>query len=370
MGDPSVLLARLKALSVSGLPLMYSPTEAMFVFRVRPTPEGLVQEGISRRYSAITLLGLANHPDAAGAVLGQTRTGDLCDRLLQEVATVDNLGDVALTLWAGRALKHPNLDGALARLRAMDPVGGTHPTVEVAWALAALCADDDPLDGELRNKLAARLRSAFNPKASIFPHVLGDAESRRAHVACFADLVYPVHALSRYGRITGDRAALDTALQCARHFCAVQGDAGQWWWHYDVRTGRVIEGYPVYAVHQDSMAPMALLEVQDATGQSFAREIALGLDWLTAAPELKGGSLIDDHAGIIWRKVARREPAKLSRYLQAAASGVHPTLRVPGVQRILRPTTIDYEDRPYHLGWVLYAWSNVRVERFTQEVAK
>ena len=166
------------------------------------------------------------------------------------------------------------------------------------------------------------------------------------------------------------RSSLDTALAAARRFCALQGEDGQWWWHYDVRTGRVIEGYPVYAVHQDSMAPMALLEVQDATGQSFAREIARGLQWLASAPELQGGSLIDDQAGIIWRKVARREPAKLSRYLQAAASSVHPSLRVPALDWILRPTTIDYEDRPYHLGWVFYAWSNARVDRFSREVPK
>ena len=167
-----------------------------------------------------------------------------------------------------------------------------------------------------------------------------------------------------------NNARVDASLACARHFCALQGDKGQWWWHYDVRSGRVIEGYPVYAVHQDSMAPMALLEVQDATGHSFAREIALGMSWLEASPELEGGSLIDDNAGIIWRKVARREPAKLSRYLQAAASGVHPTLRVPGIEKILRPTAIDYEDRPYHLGWVLYAWSTAHAARFTKEMAQ
>ena len=33
--------------------------------------------------------------------------------------------------------------------------------------------------------------------------------------------------------------------------CTVQGNSGQRWWHYDSRTDRVVEGYPVYSVHQD-----------------------------------------------------------------------------------------------------------------------
>ena len=74
-----------------------------------------------------------------------------------------------------------------------------------------------------------------------------------------------------------------------------------------------------------------------------------------ALPELEGGSLIDDGAGLIWRKVARREPGKLSALLQAAASRLHPRLRVPGLD-LLFPPAIDYEDRPYHLGWVLHAF--------------
>ena len=79
----------------------------------------------------------------------------------------------------------------------------------------------------------------------------------------------------------------------------------------------MIEGYPVYAVHQDAMAPMALLAVEDAGGPDFAGPVERGLEWLRSAPELGGGSLVDDAAGLIWRKVARREPGKLARSLQA-----------------------------------------------------
>jgi hypothetical protein len=117
----------------------------------------------------------------------------------------------------------------------------------------------------------------------------------------------------------------------------------------------VIERYPVYAVHQDAMAPMALSLLQAAGGGDFSEPVARGLRWLAAAPELGQASLIDDGAGLIWRKVARREPLKLARVLQAALSRARPGLRAPGLDWALPPTRVDHEDRPYHLGWLLHA---------------
>jgi hypothetical protein len=191
----------------------------------------------------------------------------------------------------------------------------------------------------------------------MFPHNLGGrAGDLRGHVCCFADLVYPVHALAHYAELFGDAEARDVALRGAGAMCARQGPDGQWWWHYDLRTGDVIERYPVYAIHQDAMAPMALLALERAAGIDLRPRIAKGLAWLMHAPELGGGSLIDESAGLIWRKVARREPPKLSRFAQAAASRLHPALRAPGLDTLFPPCAVDYEDRPYHLGWLLHAW--------------
>jgi hypothetical protein len=243
------------------------------------------------------------------------------------------------------------------QLLALRPADAPHPTVDVAWTLAALCADLSAAVGPLRKRLADRLIGSYGRGAGMFPHRLGGRDiGFRDHVCCFADLVYPVRALARYAEVAGDGEARDVALSCARNICARQGPDGQWWWHYDRRTGDVIERYPVYAVHQDAMAPMALLAVESAAGVDLRPSIDRGLAWLAQAPELGGGSLVDEAADLIWRKVARREPAKLARYLQAAASRLNPALRIPGLDRLFPPGVIDYEDRPYHLGWLLHAW--------------
>jgi hypothetical protein len=358
----AALVAKLRGLALAGLPGMYQPHERLFVFRVRRTQDGVRQEGVSWRYTAIALIGLAAEDESATlSALSGDRLLDVCGHLVGDVGRIQNLGDVALILWAAQAVGYPDRRWIWERLEQLDPGQRPYPTVELAWTLAALCIDAAPALHALRDRVARRLLGAFDPRSALFPHFIGKQDTEgRSHVSCFADLVYPIHALSLYHSLSGDRQALEAASACAERICRLQGPAGQWWWHYDRRTGRVIEPYPVYAIHQDAMAPMALLALQAASRTDYSAYIAKGLDWLAHAPELGGGSLIDDRAGLVWRKVARREPRKLCRALQTVATAIHPALRVPGLDRLFPPGAIDFEDRPYHLGWFLYAWARCR----------
>jgi hypothetical protein len=356
-------ISQLRELSIRSLKRMYLPDERLFVFRLRKAGGEIVREGLSQRYTAIALIGLARESESAAAsVLAGHRLHDVCVRLIRDIQRIDNLGDIALTLWALNAVDFPNRRPVLERLMAFRPSEQTYPTVEIAWALSALCADSKASAGDLRQHFAHRLLSSFNKHSGMFPHVIGEKSGGlRSHVTCFADLVYPIHALTYYFRLSEDAAALEAALRCAYQICQLQGSAGQWWWHYDCRTGNVIEPYPIYAIHQDAMAPMALFALQEAAGKDFTTGVKRGLAWLAHPPELSGSSLIDIDSDIIWRKVGRREPGKLSRYVQAIATRVHSSIRMPGLDMIFPAGAIDYEDRPYHLGWLLYAWPTSRV---------
>ncbi len=338
---------------------MYRPELRRFAFRLRRRANGVSLEGSSDRYTAIVLIGLAaEDPSIAREVLqGEAATG-VCGELLGNVDRMTNLGDVSLALWAAREWGlQPGADVRRAFQR-LAPDTGRHPTVELAWALAALVAPPAPLiEADSARRIAERLVTSFRESSGLFPH-WPDGAGRsmlRSHVTCFADFVYPVHALAHHGVAAGDARSLRLAKECADRMCALQGPDGQWWWHFDVRTGRVIEQYPVYAVHQDAMAPMALAAVAKACRVNYDRWITRGLAWLSHAPEIQG-SLVDQDGGIVWRKVARREPRKLSRSIQAAASRLHPSLRIPIIPRAFRPTAVDWESRPYHMGWILYAW--------------
>jgi hypothetical protein len=311
--------AELRAIALGRLPQMFDADAGIFSFRVRRRGRAIVREGLSRRYTAITLIGLANEaPATAREVMGGRGVGDVADLLARTAGPHDSIGDLALIAWAA-GIAGCRTDSLWRQIEARRPDTDPYPTVEVAWALSAAVADATMAIARLREALAERLRQSMSPRG-IFPHALGngpDVSSRRSHVSCFADLVYPVLALAQHGALTADPESTTRAVRGAAAICRLQGAEGQWWWHFDYRTGRVLEHYPVYAVHQDSMAPMALFAAAQA-GRSYDGQIAKGLRWLATAPELGGGSLVDRGAGIIWRKVARHEPGKLSRYVQAS----------------------------------------------------
>lgn len=358
--DPAaVLLGRLRRLAEAALPRMYDPRAERCVFTIRRENGAQAPAGVSDRYTAITLIGVAaDGLDRWRLPFDPVRMGRT---LVKTLPACENLGDAALIAWAASAVR---VDAAPAwtQVERLFDSRPAHPTVEVAWALAAAAIDGRHVTPAFRQKLLASLMRAWNGDAGIFAHVAGGGGAR-SHVACYADQVYPIFALSRFAARHHDAAALATAVRCAEQICRRQGAAGQWWWHYDHRTGEVIEGYPVYAIHQDAMGPMALRAVADAGGGSFDDHLRRGLQWLEASPELRGGSLLDETAQMLWRKVARREPSKATRYVQAACTMLHPRLRAPGVDVIFPAGVIDYEDRPYHWGWFLYAWAPVQDSR-------
>lgn len=353
---------RLRALSLRALPRMYDASRKRFVFCMRRSGDAVSPEGLSIRYTAITLIGLAgeDRSDVHDVLHGHTVT-DVCGSLLDELESMEHIGDVALTVWAAVATGHPDVSRARAYLEQRVQKTNSAPTVELAWVLTALSLGvSDGVSEDVLTRAAMLVQSAFEPECGLFRHMVGPRSGLRSHVACFADLVYPVQALAHYHQVSNDREALRIAERCGRAMCELQGLDGQWWWHFDARTGKTLEGYPVYAVHQDAMAPMALFALADAGGTLYGDAIERGLTWLDAARELGGGTLVDETTGVVWRKVARREPRKMVRGMQALAARVHPAMRVPGVGVAFPPGTIDYECRPYHLGWLLYCWPQAR----------
>jgi hypothetical protein len=338
---------------------MFLPREHSFAFTVRRRVSGEVRlEGESLRYSAIVTLGAALLPESCQrSIFGGATAREHCDALLSQVDATEDVGAAALATWAAAELQHTDVERAGRRLlRLLAKAGPRCPTVEAAWSLSALLgaranASFAAAAGQLRD----RLLDALGSQASIFPHHMKSGMGLRAHIACFADQVYPIQALSRQHVALGDPDALAAAERCAERICALMGEAGQWWWHYDSRTGAMIEGYPVYSIHQDAMAPMCLFELAAAGGANREAAIARGLRWLEHAPEMED-SLIDAEHSVIWRKLARRDPVKLVRTLRGFASLGRSKSRLEFLERWFPPTSIDYECRPYHFGWMLYAW--------------
>ncbi|WP_326587224.1 hypothetical protein [Streptomyces sp. NBC_01294] len=365
------LAERLLALAEAGLPAMYLPEAETFVFTRAGviSPEGaprLEQRGTSTRYAAITALGARFLPeDRQRALFGGRSAQEFTGLLVERLPAVANLGDAALIAWAAAETGHPKLTDALDRVAALDLPGRPRYTVEAAWVLSALVAARAAADVEDRIAAArSRLLAARVGDGPLFPHATGPGlvPGYRSHVACFADQTYPLQALARLHASGGDAEALEAADACAARICDLQGDGGQWWWHYDARTGGVVEGYPVYSVHQHAMAPTALFDLAEAGGTDFGPAIRRGLRWMTQVPELAGPAgtprepMIREDFGVTWRKVYRGDPKKAVRAARGLTTRVAPGARLAPLDRVFRPGAVDRECRPYEFGWLLFAW--------------
>lgn len=375
--EPPLLSLAQRLLSVAelGLPQMLLPGGEAFSFTMsgRKASDGswtLDRRGTSTRYAAITALGVEFLPeDRQRAVLAGRTAQEFTGLLIESLPAVTNLGDAALIAWAAAETGHPKLSDALARVEALDEEGRPQYTVEAAWVLSALAAARGTVDVERRFTAARdRLLRARVGDSPLFPHATGPGlvPWYRAHVACFADQTYPLQALARAHASDdqgGDPEALAASEACARRICELQGDGGQWWWHYDARTGGVVEGYPVYSVHQHAMAPTALFDLTDAGGGDFGPSIRKGLRWMAEVPELGAGHepLILDELGATWRKVYRGDPKKAVRAARGLGTRLAPGLRLKSLDRVYRPLSVDRECRPYEFGWMLHAWQGGRI---------
>ena len=371
----ATLLETLLPLALHRLAEQYLDGEFVFTTIGEAAPGGgwtLRPAGRSVRYAAIVALGLlrVSEPEQRTVLAGQT-AADLVGQLAKRLDEISNTGDVALICWAAAEAGHSELPHALARLGQLDRGQRPLDVVSASWVVSALVAARAQADVE--EQLAGARQRLLGARGDTgYPHLTGSGPWYRAHVGSFADQVYPIQALARLHGSAADPEALAVANAVARAICDAQGPAGQWWWHYDSRTGAVVEGYPVYTVHQHAMAPMALLDLADAGGDAHLAEICRGLRWLAAPPEgpvngTPAGStpagpasdpvqLVLEDPPITWRKIARADHRKLVRGVRAASTRVHPRSRLAVLDRMYPPGAVDHECLPYELGWLLLTW--------------
>lgn len=275
---------------------------------------------------------------------------------------IDNIGDLGLLLWLW-ALASPkqlkqmfsNLDIKHSLEKYSDARQGK--TTELAWFLTGLC-HSALVSGENAEEVQDvaiqtfdLLKKNFGNKG-IFGHSKKTTLSGmiRGRIGCFADQVYPIYALSMFAKAFGNQEALKIALDCANAICRLQGPFGQWWWHYDSTTGQMLGRYPVYSVHQDGMAPMALFALGDVSGLDFSANICKGVEWITGKNEL-GINLVEESRNLIWRSFHLKKYRMHSEEILSLA-GIKPDKERNNNLKVL------YECRPYHLGWLLYAFAS------------
>lgn len=360
--ETQTAVQRFVALAIRGLVPMFDRQKKLFCYSLKKTERGMVQEGLSPRYTMMTLLGLHRLEEAGG--ISPIEIMPVLQALLANLDWVTDIGDLGVLQWTCALLAperladlegHVDLETTLSRY----PSAKRGVTMELAWFLTGLsnwalaCPDKQPRLKDLAFQTFALLKKNRGEQG-FFRHLSRGASASgmiRGRIGSFADQVYPIYAMTRFSQAFQDESALQMALQCGRGLCGAQGSLGQWWWHYDSLSGGVLEGYPVFSVHQHAMGPMTLFSLGEATGCDFTPWIYRGLEWISSKNEL-GFNMEDDSAEVIWR-CQYRTASQVKTYLKAALNlgGAVKPYQAKNDLKVL------FECRPYELGWLLYAFA-------------
>jgi hypothetical protein len=347
------------SLATRGLRTMFDSDKQLFCHRLLRTEQGIVREGLSPRYTIMTLLGLKELESVGVDSLFDLQ--EIYASLSRNTNWIQGVGDLGLMVWLTAVFQPDRLESLLrisdfeiALDRYADAQEGR--TMELAWFLSGLAhaARSSPiLAGSLMDiSVDVYHRIEENQdEYGLFGHMSTKkslAGRFRGRIGSFADQVYPIYAMSKFATAFQVEDPLGPMMECVTAICGAQGDSGQWWWLYDARSGRVSSRYPVYSVHQHGMAPMALLSVEEATGQCFREYVQRGLRWIYGANELST-DMRDGAESLIWRCILPKNAQ--TKLWEMALSVVRPPSR--DMQSV--SLTILYEQRPYEFGWLLFA---------------
>lgn len=360
--DMPATVERFITLAVRGLEPMFDRQNGLFCYRLTRTDRGLVQEGLSQRYTMMTLMGLHRLEQAGTESPFDTRA--ILDGLLANLDWVDNLGDLGVLLWLCGVVAPDRFAGLERRLEiqtALHRYRGAKQgvTMELAWFLTGLsywglaCPEKLPqLEGLALDTYKALAKN--RGEQGFFGHLSRSGSVAgivRGRIGSFADQVYPIYAMAQFSKAYRHREAERYAVDCALGICKAQGPLGQWWWHYDSVSGQVADGYPVFSVHQHAMAPMTLFALGETLQSDFRPWIYKGLQWINSQNEL-GFDMEDGSSNIIWRCIFRSRRS-LARYLRAGLGSPAEPIQHERAEDL----KVLFECRPYELGWLLYAFA-------------
>jgi hypothetical protein len=340
----------LQRLALAILPTLRHPN-GVYCFDRQP---GGPLRGTSPRYTLMVRLGLQR---AAAAGLSDGTLDAETVALVRAGTHRLSVGDLGLLLWGDVRDDHEGAEETLDRLVVEISSNGTAERLEgmeIGWigmglaeAVAGGLAGAEP---QLRRVLD-HLLDHRRARSGLYRHRL-DSPFRQ-ELPNFATEIYSLLLLARVARLDLDDRANDAATALGEILVGHRRADGSWPWLYDATNGRVVEPYELYSVHQDAMAPMAFFELADATGDLSWVDAALaGFGYGFGENEL-GESFYDETGLFAHRSIRRRQP-----WARIATNGNAVCERVTG-RRIPLPLRLELNRtcRPYHLGWILEAWS-------------
>jgi hypothetical protein len=203
----------------------------------------------------------------------------------------------------------------------------------------------------IATELFAFLLDRYHSASGLF---FDSAFGARRRYASFATQTYLLLACYAYGELMNNDRAIQIANACTRRLIELQGPNGEWPWFFDAASGRVLDFYEVYSVHQYGMAP-AFLELAERHGVLEARTaITNGFKWVLGQNQLATPMLVPDLHLSIRSQVRKGElhtkKWRVFRALQNSMLGRQAVLTDPS------ELELRLECRSYELGWILWSF--------------
>jgi hypothetical protein len=339
---------------LQGLERMYCPKTQLFSSSYRLAGGGmknLYEPGAQAKYTLNCLMGLHRAEKAGYALFCEVPRAyaSVVESAEEHMGDAENM---AAALWAADAIGVEPLSGHVDWVQSFVE-SASRPALTaqaLAWLILASAGSTSATRRQLPALIDLALQRYVHPRTFLVRHV---PDGLRSSMASFAASCYTAYALLSVAARNGDRRAHRVGLEIARRLVRLQGPRGQWAWFYHVPRGMVLDYYPVYAVHQHSMAPLFLLAGLDAGERDFREPLKKGFAWILGSNEV-GQGMVDKERGVIWRSVERSGAfGRVARGLSAVWPARGPA-RTAARPRNLRLNT---ECRSYELGWGLWAFA-------------
>jgi hypothetical protein len=342
---------------------VYDEDAGLFPFSTRLAEGRLVRDFAhphTRRYTINSFLGLRRAALCEPSAPSPERVDAMIERFLErqfeKVSSRADLGLLALLL--SERDDHGPRDEVLAQLAAT--ASNVHALrasnlQELGWMLWG-------------TSVAARTgaREAEAAAGRIFEVLCDDyvddrtglaRHSRRLYrrgLVSFGSTVYFLRSMHEYAQLSGSDQAERLFVDGVSRVLGLQGPSGEWPWIISVGSARAVEFYPVFGVHQDSMAMLFLHPALDKDVPWTREAIERSFAWALGQNEL-GIPMLMSQPHFAYRSIERAEPlGRELRYVRALTN-----IMMGRSSRVAMGTRvrINPECRSYHLGWILYAWA-------------
>lgn len=274
--------------------------------------------------------------------------------------SISNLGDKGLLLYALSISKHDFAKKILNELLKLPKKNLLNLNLqEISWLILGLVKyleyfkNENVIEDLLR--YFSILNTNYLNRDTLLPYHEHKFNLRKNFVS-FGGIVYFLKSLYEYSNILDDPYSRIIFKELVEKVIKLQGYDGSWGWFYYINNPKVVDYFQIYSVHQDSMALLFLIPAEKLNIEYSKDAIKKSVNWLFG-DNILNQNMINEQPFFIFRSIRRKKilNEKIERILRAYKNSI-----LNKNDNLLKAKflEINKECRSYHIGWIIYVWSD------------